>query len=126
MFALVNDVADYPKRFDWCEAAEVSADGPNQVIARMDVRFNGIGASFTTRNTADAPHSIRLELVEGPFRELRGEWRFVALRGGGCRIELDLDFDFAGNLLGSALALGFGRFADRLVDEFVNAAKFPT
>ena len=23
MFALVNDVAAYPRRFDWCEAAEI-------------------------------------------------------------------------------------------------------
>lgn len=123
MFALVHDVADYPKRFDWCEGAEVLEASQDWLIARLDVRLSGVAASFTTRNTFAAPGSIRLELIEGPFRDLRGEWRFVPLDDEACRVELDLEFAFAGSLVGSALAIGFRRFADRLVEDFVRAAR---
>jgi len=123
MFALVHDVADYPKRFDWCEAAEVLEASEDWLTARLDVRLSGIAVSFTTRNTFTAPGSIRLELIEGPFRDFRGEWRFVPLDDKACRVELDLEFAFAGSLVGSALAIGFRRFADRLVEDFVRAAR---
>jgi ribosome-associated toxin RatA of RatAB toxin-antitoxin module len=123
MFALVHDVGDYPKRFDWCERAEVLEENADWLVARLDVRLGGVAASFTTRNTFAAPHSIGLELVEGPFRDLAGEWRFIKLGPGACRVELDLRFDFAGSLIGSALAIGFRRFADRLVEDFVRAAR---
>ncbi len=123
MFALVNDVAAYPKHFDWCDAASVSKDASGAVLAHLSVRFSGVAASFTTRNRAEAPGRIHLELVEGPFRRLDGEWRFIALAEDACRVELDLEFGFAGNLIGSALAIGFRSFADRLVQEFVRAAR---
>ncbi len=123
MFAMVHDVGDYPKRFDWCDGAEVLEEQQAWLIARLDVRLGGVAASFTTRNTFVGPHSIQLELIEGPFRDLHGEWRFVPLGADACRVELDLHFDFAGSLIGSALAIGFRRFADRLVDDFVRAAR---
>lgn len=123
MFALVNDVEAYPKLFDWCDGASVSSDVAGVQLARLSVRFSGVAASFTTRNLSDAPRWIRLELAEGPFRSLDGEWRFVPLAEDASRIELDLEFGFAGSLIGSALAIGFRGFADRLVEEFVRAAR---
>lgn len=123
MFALVHDIADYPKLFDWCDDARILEQADDWLIARLDVRLGGVAASFTTRNTFRQPHSIALALIEGPFRDLRGEWRFVELAADACRVELDLAFDFAGSLIGSALAIGFRRFADRLVDDFVRAAR---
>lgn len=123
MFALVHDVADYPKRFDWCDEAEVLDAGGDWLIARLDVRLSGIAASFTTRNSFAVPDSIQLALIEGPFRDLKGEWRFIPLSVSACRVELDLEFAFAGSLIGSALAIGFRRFADRLVEDFVRAAR---
>lgn len=125
MFALVHGVADYPKLFDWCDDARILARTDDSVSARLDVRLGGVAASFTTCNTFREPHSIALALVEGPFRDLTGEWRFIELGSAACRVELDLDFDFAGSLVGSALAIGFRRFADRLVDDFVRAARQP-
>ncbi|RZA13322.1 MAG: type II toxin-antitoxin system RatA family toxin, partial [Lysobacteraceae bacterium] len=37
MFALVNDIAAYPRRFDWCRAAEVQEQGEERVVARLDL-----------------------------------------------------------------------------------------
>lgn len=122
MFALVNDVGAYPVHFEWCEAAQVLSRGENFQVARLNVRMGALRTSFTTRNTFDVPERIEMRLVEGPFRALQGAWQFTALGEAGCKVELMLDFEMTGRVLGSALALGFQKLADRMVGDFVRAA----
>jgi ribosome-associated toxin RatA of RatAB toxin-antitoxin module len=89
----------------------------------LTVRLAGVRLSFTTRNQVEPGRSIRLSLVEGPFSDLHGRWDFLPLAEDACRVSLVLDFELAGRLLGSAMASGFRGFADRLVDDFVRAAR---
>lgn len=123
MFELVNDVRAYPRRFGWCEAAQVLDETGSVMIARLDLRIGGLRTHFTTRNVLEAPTRIRLSLVDGPFRRLEGGWTFHALDEEACKVSLQLDFDVAGALVGGALALGFQGLADRLVDDFVKVAQ---
>jgi ribosome-associated toxin RatA of RatAB toxin-antitoxin module len=122
MFDLVNDVEAYPKRFGWCDAAEVLEREDNVLVARLDLKFAGIRQSFTTRNTTDKPHSLAMKFVEGPFRSLDGVFTFQALGDVGCKIALALDFDYAG-LGGSMLKMGFQQLANRMVDDFCDEAR---
>lgn len=121
MFALVSDVAAYPKRFAWCTGAAVVERGEGVEIARLDLKFAGLRHSFTTRNVASPPHQLRVSLVEGPLRSLEGVWDFIALGNDGCKIALALDFDYAG-FGGRALKLGFQSLATRMVDDFCREA----
>jgi ribosome-associated toxin RatA of RatAB toxin-antitoxin module len=121
MYAIVDDVEAYPRRFEWCESAEVLKSTAAEKIAKLGLRFAGMSTSFTTRNLLKPNERIELALVEGPFSALRGVWSFKALSAKGCKIALDLDFDLAGGLVGSALALGFQAVADHMVDDFVRA-----
>ena len=123
VYALVNDVAAYPRRFDWCTGSEVLERSEHHMLARLDLRVAGMPASFTTRNTLTPDARIELALVEGPFQRFGGAWTFDALGEDGCRVGLRLDFEMAGKLLGSALALGFTGLADRLVDDFCRVAR---
>jgi ribosome-associated toxin RatA of RatAB toxin-antitoxin module len=122
MFDLVNDVEAYPKRFGWCDAAEVLEREDNVLVARLDLKFAGLKQSFTTRNTTDRPHSLAMKFVEGPFRSLDGVFTFQALGEVGCKIALALDFDYAG-LGGSVLRMGFQQLANRMVDDFCDEAR---
>ena len=122
MYELVNDFPSYPRRFSWCEAAsELERDGEH-VLARLTVGIAGLSASFTTRNTLTPPERIAIRLVDGPFSKLEGAWEFRALGEEGTKISLTLDFAVAGKWAGSALAAGFHRIADHMVDDFVRAA----
>jgi len=123
MFALVNEVEGYPARFAWCAGAAVLERDDASMLARLDLRIGAMRSSFTTRNIWVADQSINLALVEGPFSDLSGGWRFDALAADACRVSLVLDFEFAGRLVGGALASGFRGLADHLVDDFVRAAK---
>jgi ribosome-associated toxin RatA of RatAB toxin-antitoxin module len=122
MFALVNDVAAYPRRFTWCNEAQVLESSDTHMVARLDLGLGALKTWFTTRNTFSAPHHIDLALVDGPFRKLSGRWEFHALDESACKISLSLSFEPAMRLLGPAMAIGFQKLADRMVDDFILAA----
>lgn len=123
IYALVNDVAAYPRRFDWCTGSAVLEQSDHLMLARLDLRVAGVPVSFTTRNTLTPVERVELALVDGPFQRFGGAWTFDALGDAGCRVGLRLDFEMAGKLLGSALARGFAGLADRLVDDFCRVAR---
>ena len=122
MFGLVNDVAAYPRRFDWCAAAEVLEADDDHVVARLDLGIGGFHTWFTTRNRLAPPHHIDMELRDGPFRKLSGRWQFHALDESACKVTLTLDFEPQSLLLAPALSLGMQALADRMVDDFVRVA----
>ena len=122
MFALVNDIPAYPRRFAWCDAARVLEASPDRMVARLDLRLGALRTWFTTENTMVPPHHIDLRLVDGPFRSLSGRWEFHALDESACKVTLSLAFEPASRLLAPAMALGFQALADRMVDDFVRVA----
>ena len=89
--------------------------------ARLELRVAGIRSSFTTRNTLSPTHRIQLQLQEGAFKHLHGEWIFHALAEDACKVSLHLDFETS-SLLAPAFALGFQGLADRMVDDFCRQA----
>jgi ribosome-associated toxin RatA of RatAB toxin-antitoxin module len=122
MYDLVNDVASYAARFSWCEGSEVFEASETHMLARLDLRVAGLRTSFTTRNRLEPPTRIDLELEEGPFRRFSGHWHFHSLAEDACKVSLTLDFDVAGKVLGTAMAVGFQGLADRMVDDFCREA----
>jgi ribosome-associated toxin RatA of RatAB toxin-antitoxin module len=122
MFSLVNDIAAYPRRFNWCEAARVLEASEDRMVARLDLGLAGLRTWFTTENTLAPPHHIDMVLRDGPFRKLGGRWQFHALDESACKVTLTLDFEPNSKLLGPAFALGFQSLADRMVDDFVRVA----
>lgn len=122
MFALVEAVERYPEFLPWCASTEVLERTPQITSARLDLDFHGLKTSFSTRNTKTPPESITLELVEGPFKRLQGEWRFEPLGAQGCKVELGLDYEFSSKALEALLGGTFGLVAETLVDSFVKRA----
>jgi len=122
MFGLVNDVASYPRRFAWCESAQVLEQSDTHMLARLELKVAGMPVSFTTRNTLEAPTRIGLHLVDGPFSALEGSWRFHSLAEDACKVSLDLDFEVAGKLVGSALAIAFSSLGDQMLNDFCREA----
>lgn len=122
MFTLVNDVAAYPRRFDWCRQAQLLEEGEGRLVARLDLGVGGFYTWFTTENQLSPPHHIDMALRDGPFRKLQGRWEFHALDESACKVSLRLDFEPQNRLLAPALQLGMQGLADRMVDDFVREA----
>lgn len=123
MYALVNDVAAYPRRFAWCDAAQIQESTESRMVARLDLGLGALRTWFTTENTLSPPDTIDMQLRDGPFESLHGRWTFAALGDDACKVTLLLEFEPRSRLMLPALTLGFKGLADRMVDDFVRVAE---
>ena len=123
MFELVDDVERYPQFLPWCAGAQVLAMRADGKTARVDISYHGVRAHFTTDNVNRPPESIVITLRDGPFRHLHGEWRFRALDESACKIEFELAYEFATQLLDRVIGPVFGHIANTLIDAFVRRAQ---
>ncbi len=122
MFALVDAVEQYPEFLPWCSATTLIHRDPETTRATIFINYHGIRQSFTTDNMKRAPTEMLVRLVEGPFRSLAGSWRFSDLAGRGCKVELNLRYDFASRVLDKLIGPVFHHIAGTLVDAFVKRA----
>jgi ribosome-associated toxin RatA of RatAB toxin-antitoxin module len=123
MFELVNDVERYPEFLPWCASARVHDRGENELVAELEISRGGMRHRFVTRNALAPPVRMTLSLEEGPFEHFAGEWRFTPLADEACKVELEMDFEYAGRILRTALAPLFNRSADAMVDAFCVRAR---
>lgn len=125
MFNLVNDVRAYPRRFSWCEDAQVIEAGEDRMVAKLELGIGSFRTWFTTENVLEPPRRIDMHLRDGPFRRLEGRWHFHSLDESACRVELTLDFEPQSRLLLAPLSFGLQKLADRMVDDFIRVADQP-
>lgn len=123
MFELVDDVARYPEFLPWCGGSRVLVTRDDGKTARVDIRYHGVNAHFTTDNVNRPPASIEMALADGPFRHLHGEWRFLALAPDACKVEFELAYQFSSHLLEKAVGPVFGHIANTFIDAFVRRAE---
>jgi ribosome-associated toxin RatA of RatAB toxin-antitoxin module len=123
VFALVNDVASYPQFVPGCASAEVLMRSDTEIVARLRVHRGPLSTQLTTRNRPRPPSEIQLELVDGPLRALSGLWTFAPVAANGCRIELNLDFEFSNALKAALLDPLIEGVATSMVQAFVGRAQ---
>ena len=123
MYRLVENVPCYPQFLSWCTATCVHEQGSEFQKASLTVLVAGIRQSFTTINTLVSGQRIEMKLLEGPFKNLQGEWRFIQLGEEGCKISLELDFEMSDGPMARLFGKGFGKIADRLVEDFCKRAE---
>ncbi len=123
MYALVDRVEDYPQFLPWCSGVEVLHRDENKVVAKLSIHYHGVKQSFTTENTNVHPISMKMKLVEGPFKHLDGTWTFRSLRSDACKIEFDLHYEFSSKLLEKLIGSVFNKITDSFVDSFCKRAE---
>ncbi len=123
VYVLVEAVEDYPQFLPWCGAAHIIERGQDEVRASITIDHKGIRKAFTTQNRHQPGKLIEMRLVEGPFRLLEGFWRFEDLGSNGCKVSLDLEFEFSSKLIALAVGPVFNQIANTLVDAFCHRAK---
>jgi len=123
MYALVDDITAYSEFLPWCRSAEEHHRTDGEVEASLEIAHSGFHKHFTTRNRLDPHRSIAMSLVKGPFKSLTGIWRFEALGDAGCKVSLDMEFEFSSKLLGMTFGPMFSKIAGTLMDSFIERAK---
>ncbi|TCK18694.1 ribosome-associated toxin RatA of RatAB toxin-antitoxin module [Thiogranum longum] len=122
MFALVDDIEAYPEFLPWCKRARVLSRTEDEVRATIELSKGGVEKAFTTCNRIQKNKMIQMRLVEGPFKRLDGFWRFDPLGEEGCKVSLDLEFEFASRMLSMVVGPVFSQVANSLVDSFQQRA----
>jgi len=123
MFDLVDDIASYQQFVPYCQSSQELERTPRQVTAILVLAKSGIAKSFTTCNQLHAPNQIDMRLVDGPFSHLSGHWHFVALSDSACKIELDLQFEFANRLTSLAFSKIFNKLMLSMITAFTERAQ---
>ncbi|MFC0352080.1 type II toxin-antitoxin system RatA family toxin [Undibacterium danionis] len=123
MFALVEKVEDYPLFLPWCGGVNVLERSDEQLKATLSINYHGIKQSFTTQNVNSPPNKMEMRLVDGPFKQLHGQWTFTALRSDACKIEFDLRYEFSSKLLEHLIGPVFGKITNSFVDAFCARAE---
>lgn len=123
MFDLINDIEAYPQFMDGCVGAKILARGDDWLEARLELSKAGVSQSFVTRNQLQPPHSMSMNLVDGPFTYLRGVWRFTPLGEQACKVSFELEFELQNRLLGMAVGKLFEGVSSKQVDALCARAK---
>lgn len=123
MFDIVNDVEKYSEFLPWCGSSSVLSRSDDEVKASIEISHSGIKKTFVTLNRFQPGKIIEMQLVEGPFQRLHGFWRFVPIGDKGCKVTLDLEYEFSNKLLALAIGPVFSQIANSLVDAFCKRAQ---
>ncbi|MCE0558709.1 MULTISPECIES: SRPBCC family protein [unclassified Motilimonas] len=123
MFDLVNDVNAYPEFLPGCSGSAVLAHSDNLMRASVNVAKAGIKKTFTTENILVPSERIIMQLVDGPFKHLRGGWTFTPLDDKACKVALDLEFEFSSKLVEVAFGRVFHDLCHAMIKAFTERAK---
>ncbi|MCI0445671.1 type II toxin-antitoxin system RatA family toxin [bacterium] len=123
MYALVNDIESYPVFLPWCSAAQVKNKELRQLTASVSLEAGKIRQSFTTENIMQPGCSIEMRLIKGPFKHLRGYWKFGPVNENSCTVSFDLNFEFKNKFLKLVLSSTFNRIMETLVESFTRRAE---
>ena len=108
---------------NWCDSSSILNETDNQITASVQINKNGFKQALTTINTSSPYESIKMQLLDGPFNELSGEWRFESLGDSAAKVYLDLEFSFKSRITDMTMSPLFKSIANSQLDAFVDRAK---
>lgn len=123
MYTLINDVESYPLFVPDCGDSKIIELTEHSMTASLLVAKGAIKKWFTTKNTLVENESVKLTLVDGPFKYLIGEWKISPLSDQACKIQFEIDYEFSNKLLSLAFGGVFNHLVNNIVQAFTKRAK---
>ncbi|MFN3662659.1 type II toxin-antitoxin system RatA family toxin [Yoonia sp.] len=126
MYALVGDVANYPKFLPWTAAARIrsTTDHGDHIVMLADlvISFKVFRETFGSQVTL-WPDIRRIDTayLDGPFKHMESQWNFRDV-DGGCEVSFFVDFEFRNRLLQGAAGMFFNEAMQRIVRAFERRA----
>lgn len=126
MYALVADVASYPKFLPWTAAARIKSttDAGDHTVMDADlvISFKVFREKFTSRVVL-WPEQMKIdtEYLDGPFKYMKSNWAFKDVEGG-CEVDFFVDFEFRNAILQKIIGVVFNEAMQRVVKAFEKRA----
>lgn len=123
MFDLVIDIERYPEFLPWVGDAKLHEKSDRELTATLEMQRGRVRERFSTRNSFERPGFMSMSLVDGPFRLLEGRWTFTAIATAGTRVELEMRFEFASQVVSLLFGKSFQQSCNNLIDAFIARAR---
>lgn len=121
MYALINDIEAYPSFLEGCEEAQILRRDHNTIDGRLVLKKGPLTYGLTTRNTLFHDTKIEMNLLEGPFKSLKGIWQFKPLESGSL-VSFDLEYEALFSLLNFTLRAFWEETTSTLIHSFCRRA----
>lgn len=120
MFDLVSNYTAYPEFIKSCVEASTKQAYDRKVLAQLTMSIAGFEQVFSTYTEFFPYEKITMDLAEGPFKMLKGEWLFYELEHG-CRIRLIMQYEL-NRALEFLIGNKFKNSMVKMIDAFIKRA----
>ena len=128
MFDLVADIDCYDEFLPWCNNSKIintSIEGDKKiVIADLEIGYDQF--IYTYRSEVilfNDKSQIKVKNLDGPFKYLENNWRFVEIKDNDCKIYFDIDFELNISLLDILMKKFFDMAFQKMTEAFIERAK---
>ncbi|EKD76927.1 MAG: cyclase/dehydrase [uncultured bacterium] len=122
MYELVNDITRYSEFVPYCTSSVVHEKTEDEIRATLTLSAKGFQKSFTTLNRLQKNRMVEIKLMDGPFKNLEGFWKFDNKDEKHSEVILDLEFELSNKMVTMMFGSVFQQVAGKLVDAFVERA----
>tara|TARA_B100000959_G_scaffold277958_1_gene335420 strand:+ start:359 stop:799 length:441 start_codon:yes stop_codon:yes gene_type:complete len=122
IFSLINNVGGYNAFLPWCSESNILINKKNKMIAEIEISKNFLKWKFKTENKYKKNSQIDMELIEGPFSHLKGNWIFKKIDSNNTQVKLYLEYKFDNKVIEVSLKPIFSSIMSSILDSFISEA----
>tara|TARA_B100000214_G_scaffold371621_1_gene348337 strand:+ start:462 stop:908 length:447 start_codon:yes stop_codon:yes gene_type:complete len=122
IFKLINNVDRYSEFLPWCSDSVILNDSASEMTAEIEITGKPIKWKFKTKNKYQENEIIKIKLVDGPFKNLEGYWKFHQIDQYNTNVSLFLEYEFSSKIIELSLKPIFSSIMSSILDSFISEA----
>ena len=127
MFDLVADIDRYDEFLPWCNNSKIIntsiKDDIKIVIADLEIGYDQFVYTYRSEVKLHKDKSvINVRNLDGPFKYLENNWKFVTVNESECEIQFKIDFELNITLFDILMRKFFDLAFQKMVDAFISRA----
>jgi ribosome-associated toxin RatA of RatAB toxin-antitoxin module len=123
VFQVIDDVAAYSQFLPNCASSgvqsRISENNGERVLGFMELGLMGVNSRLESNNFHLAPSRVEMNLLRGPFKELKGTWLIKSLGDAGCKVSFNMQWQYGKPMLEMLVGQRFEGIAQQLLDAFI-------
>ncbi len=127
MFDLVADIDRYDEFLPWCNNSKIIntsiKDNIKIVIADLEIGYDQFVYTYRSEVKLHKDKSeINVRNLDGPFKYLENNWKFLTVNESECEIQFKIDFELNIKLFDVLMRKFFDLAFQKMVDAFISRA----
>ena len=127
IFNLVADINSYSEFLPWCNNSKIISKEMNEdkeiVIADLEIGYDQFVYTYRSEVILhEDKNEINVRNLDGPFKYLENNWKFIYISENKCEIQFSIDFELNISLLDILMQKFFDLAFKKMVDAFISRA----